>query len=206
MKKLFVTLIAFAVGMGLLNCVSPFYGTARVEKGWDMDAGLAACTFANTLGTLHYLAGMRGDCEIRYGFNKYLQSSGRIGFGGGYEILDDSQEPERNDLFPLLDGAIGVQGAYPLKAMTPALRVEAGSGVSVMPLVGFGEGEWLTVGSRIWVSYAMEDVMTDVFISAHPLPRLSVFAGVSMLPFFVPTEWKWNRPLASVGIGYKFVR
>lgn len=57
----------------MTSCVSPFYGTARIEPGFHMDAGLAATSFDfATWEGEEWCAGLRGDVELRYGFNEYL--------------------------------------------------------------------------------------------------------------------------------------
>ncbi|MBD3286510.1 hypothetical protein GF338_09255 [candidate division WOR-3 bacterium] len=198
--KLFLLTTAVAAGLG---CVSPFYGTARIEKGWNMDVGVAACTFANTLGTLHYLAGMRGDCEIRYGINNYFQANGRIGAGFGYKVLSDEQEPTKNGPFLLLDGALGLQAAYSINKVTPALRIEAGPVISIIPVVGFGNHEWLSIGSKISTPYDTKELIPELFVTIHLLERWSIFGGVNMLTIASP---EWEYPVASLGVGYNIFR
>lgn len=201
MKKRGIILGSIAVISTLMTtgCVSPFYGATRIEPGWDLNAGLALTSFSSPAYDWNYCIGLRGDCEIGYGFNKYFKAGGRVGGGGGFSIPGGEEPPTSySGPFPLIEGALAVQGSYPFKQVTPALRIEAGSNFSIMPLVGFGYPEWLTLGCRIWFLYTAEVLVPDFFVTVRPLPRLSIFAGVNAVSIL--TE---SLPIASIGFGYK---
>lgn len=66
------------------GCVSPFYGTARIEKGWHTDVGLGPTSYIAGFGEPNsHFFGFRGDVEVCYGFNQYLQANARLGLGLG---------------------------------------------------------------------------------------------------------------------------
>jgi hypothetical protein len=203
MKKrgIFLGTIAIIFTLISTGCVSPSYGTARIEKGFHADAGVAVTSFSSPAGDWNYCIGLRGDCEIDYGFNKYFKVGGRVGGGGGFSIpIPGREEPTTSwsGPFPLIEGTLAVQGSYPFKQVTPALRIEAGSNFSIMPLVGFGDPEWLTLGCRIWFLYNAEVFVPDFFMTVRPSSRLSIFAGVNAVSIFSE-----SLPIATLGIGYK---
>jgi len=195
------TVISLVVGAFTLSCVSPFYGTARIEPGWHMDAGVAATTFISPANEwFPECIGGRGDYEIRYGFNQYLQVNGRIGAGLGYRLPSEGfPPPPIKDMYPLLDGAIGIQGSFPLGSVTPSLRVELiyphSQIVAPTLLFGLGRNEWLTIG--------VGGHLVDVFVTAHPSKRWSFFAGANVFSIF-NADYS-DYPLASIGVGYKIL-
>jgi len=200
LKKPFFALIALAVGIGMLSCVSPFYGTAKIEEGWHMDVGVAGGTLIlphlDAWG-FSSLIGVRGDVELRYGLNKYLGFHARGAIG-----------------YPMLDGALGIQTAFPLGLVTPALRTEIswyGGGPTFSPalLVGVGRTEWVTLGVRTHIPGNLGDsphpeygpyldpFPIDCFVGIH-LGRWNIFAGSQCFRHSYS-----NKPIASVGLGYK---
>ncbi len=214
LKKSFFTLVVLAVGMGVLSCVSPFYGTARIEPGWHMNAGVAATSFISSDNYDECMGG-RGDLEISHGFNQYLQANGRIGLGLGYippSPEDKAVSPRKGGFYPLLDGGLGLQTAYPMECITPALRVEAGQELSLMPMVGIGRREWLTLGGEgTYFLFGPEGThpeggFLNAFLIVHPYPRWSIFAGVNVTMLFDPGFYITEYPLVTVGVGYKLIK
>lgn len=197
-----------------LSCVSPFYGTARIEKGWHSSVGFAVTTFVSS-ENYDECPGGRGDLEIRYGFNQYLQANGRIGLGLGYIPPSPEGEavpPREGGIYPLLDGGVGLQTAYPMVNITPALRVEAGQELSLMPLLGIGKREWITLGVEF--SYFLfgpegthpEGGLLNAFLSVHPYPRWSIFAGTNVTILFDPGFYLTEYPLVTLGVGYNILK
>lgn len=209
MKNLkILTSITLAIGALCLSCVSPFYGTARVEPGWHKDVGLAATTFVFTLTEwLPYCIGGRGDFELRYGFNEYLQANGRIGLGLGFS--ESRYEGQSWDgPYPLVDCALGIQAALPSKYVTPALRLELGQR-PVTFLLGIGEKERVTVGLELLglsiggsglFSFSWPPLWVDGFISVHISPQWSIFAGGRMMDPEVAVSSPY--PSLALGVGY----
>lgn len=202
-KLVWVGLIFGLAGIVCVTgCVSPFYGTARIEKGVHVDAGIAATSYIAGVGECcsHFL-GARGDVEIKYGFNPYFQLNARLGFGSGVQGMFIEAPPHYRPRF--IDPAAGIQTSIPVGPVTPALRLEVSPSTYfyfptfiVAVLVGFGRKEWLTIGGAF-----RPDVNTggpSVFATIHPFDRISVFFGVD------PTSIRSGRPLlGSVGVGYK---
>jgi hypothetical protein len=175
------------------GCVSPFYGTARIEKGFHADAGVAGTTYVG-MGIEDYAihTGGRGDLFARYGFNEYLQVNGRIGFGLGKYLGSDTII---NDIPFFLDGGIGIQGAFPIGWFTPALRAELSYPWSSIGLIlGFGKREIVTLGSRL-----IYPGFLDAFVVLHPFQRWSFFAGIGPVP---PFDYD-SKLIGTLGIGYK---
>ncbi|MBN2378524.1 hypothetical protein JXM67_01815 [candidate division WOR-3 bacterium] len=206
--KLFLITIAIIVAMAsVTGCVSPFYGTARIDPGWHMDAGVAATSFIGGAigeGGGSYIGG-RGDLEVRYGLNKYWQINGRVGFGWGAAWWVDEMDPiPAWGTSPTLDAGIGLQAALPLGPVTPAIRVELGPWVLISNfLFSVGQSrEWLTLGCRVYVlSEEMGKISFPIsgFIGVHPTSRLTIFVG----PGVKSSASEGYAPLFSVGLGYK---
>lgn len=205
-KRFLFTAGVILVGVLGVSCVSPFYGTARIEEGWHMDAGVAATTFiGGPVGeSPAYYTGARGDFELRYGFNKYLQAHGRIGLGLGYNFLHGNQPFTPGwDFSPLFDGALGIQTSIPFKYFTPALRLEFhGPLVSPILLFGIGKEERVTVGTDF------TDLFYNLFGQAWPVEwngflkvqlssQWAIFAGGGFQEVFTP------YPVLTLGLGYK---
>jgi len=203
-KRAFFTCIVLLSGMlvGVTGCVSPFYGTARIEEGWHMDAGIAGMkVFKPSIDSWGYYEsfGARGDINLRYGFNDYLDIYCRSAVGGcqGFPGI-------------FLDAGAGIQGALPLSSAALALNVEVSSlGLSPALLIGVGRTEWLTVGARTHISGNLGDTPhpefghyinpypTDMFVGLH-IGRINIFAGSQMFRYSYNDE-----PVFSIGIGYK---
>lgn len=194
----------------LTSCVSPFYGTARIEKGFHAEIGVATHSFLFPwLDAMQYgyRSGMRSDVELRYGFNRYLGLHARAALGVFY-----------NDPLPFLDAGVGIQTALPLKWVTPALRSEVslyGGCVTLSPtlLVGIGREEKVTLGGCVhlfgnsseanWDDYhkALEDTPTDFFVGIHAFPRWTLFVGTQL--FYHSYIYPGKKPLYTIGVGYK---
>jgi hypothetical protein len=139
---------------GVTGCVSPFYGTARIEKGLHIDAGIAGVSYVDGwMGRNPSYTGIRGDIELRYGVCKYLQGSARIGLGWGYGGKDYFGVAEHDFLH---DVSLGPQFSLPITSkngsqLTPGLRIEAGYAndefyATPTVLLGFGNPESFTLG------------------------------------------------------------
>ncbi len=99
-----------------------------------------------------------------------------------------------------------MQGALPFKGITAALRVEAGLETAfsptffVTPLLGLGNTEMLTVGSRIWIRW-VEKPLVEVFAVLHPVERWSIFGGLHLSS--LSQNGEQGLPIFSLGVGYK---
>lgn len=182
------------------GCVSPFYGTARIEKGWHMDAGVAATSFVvpslSSYWPNHYCIGGRGDFTLQYGFNKYFELSGHAGLGLGISIPDSVP----SHLEALGEGTIAIQAALPVKYLTPALSLGFSypSGPQCSVLLGIGQDEKVTLGGRL--HFFVEDVVglvpcVNIFAGVHLKSRWIVFGGYEIFP---PIP-----PVATLGVGFK---
>ena len=205
-KKLVFCLALLTIGVWVLSCVSPFYGTARIEPGGYLNVGGAAIRFVGITGLggsalfpgpdMDLCYGVRGDFEFGHGFNDYLQINGRLGVGLGYS---------GEKVAALMDVGLGMQTALPLGAVTPALQVDL-IPPRVAPILGIGRNEWLTLGGRIGPDPFLgadffKEKQWDVFVTVHPWPRWSIFAGLSSSPFLSDVL---DFPLiATLGVGYR---
>lgn len=192
-----VTGVVSVTGTG---CVSPFYGTARIEEGLKIDAGIAYSKIVEPVFDHwgYYLSeGIRGDAVFRYGFNDYIGVHARAAIG-----------------YPMVEAGLGLQAAYPIGPVTPALQTEFAFGdpgpFSVGFLLGIGKKEWLTLGIRTHIpgtagdephpEYGpyFEPYPIDVFTGIH-IGRWNLFAGSQMFRYTYNDE-----PLFTIGIGYTF--
>jgi len=190
---------------GVTGCVSPFYGTAKIEPGLHFDVGLAGMTYGVPSSSyyeddVYYpFAGGRADFEVRYGISDYLGVSARFGAGLGTEF----------DMYPapFLDGAVGIQLEVPLVGpVTPALRTEF-SGYLIEPtlspaiLLGIGrEEEKITLGTRLHLRRGPEDLNVgglDAFVGIHLSPQWTIFAGAEVSSFFSS-----HPTFFTLGVGY----
>jgi len=192
-----ITVIAIASG-----CVSPFYGTARIEEGWDIDAGVAGMKvykpYWDSWGYFDSY-GVRGDVNLRYGFNDYLCLYCRGAVGGSQYWLG---------LF--LDAGAGIQASLPLGPVTLALNGEL-HGLEFSPalLAGIGRTEWLTIGIRTHIPGNLYDsphpeygkyldsYPLDCFAGFH-LGHWNIFAGSQLFRYSYNDD-----PVFTAGIGYK---
>ncbi|MBN2379153.1 hypothetical protein JXM67_05070 [candidate division WOR-3 bacterium] len=200
-KKLAITSLLISTALLVTNCVSPYYSTAQIEPGWNINvgAGLHSTAFIALDAGPVYGVGLRCDSEIGYGVNRYFKPYARGAVG-------------LNTACPYFgDVGIGFQSALPLGKITPALRIEVNStGVllSFAPalLLGFGKKEVLTLGVRPqFVGFDPEayDLFIDALAIVHISPRMSIFAGAelnSLIEFF---DEKDGIPFLCVGVGYK---
>ncbi|NLI98294.1 hypothetical protein GX441_06500 [bacterium] len=206
-RNLLLTLISMLVIVSL-SCVSPFYGTARIEPGWHMNSGLALTTFiGGAVGEMPgYYIGGRGDFELMYGFNKNLQAHIRAGLGLGLTPqISGGVHPW--PVSPLIDGGIGLQGSLPTKFLTPALRLEFLTRGPISPtlLLGIGKKEIVILGADItWIFYKlllMEEGAVNgpngfVVVHFSPAWNIALSCGIPS------TKWDLQFPLVSLGLGY----
>lgn len=197
-----VTGVVCVTGTG---CVAPFYGTAKIEPGFHVDAGVGVGQFVGGSyeATSRYI-GPRADVEVGYAFSHFFKTHVRAGVGRGWrseEYVEGDSPPPRLKA-TLLDGAIGIQVSSPHHYPTPALRLEVGlQGVSTDLMFGIGEPEWLTLGTRVYFfkgELAQFYLPVAPFIGIHPLPHLSIFASPGTFAFYED-----YKPFFSVGVGYK---
>lgn len=196
-----VTGVVCVTGTG---CVATFYGTARIEPGFHVNAGVGVGQFigGSYEATSRYI-GPRADVEVGYAFSHFFKTHLRAGGGWGWrsEEYVEGESPSRPEA-TLLDGAIGIQVSSPHHYPTPALRLEVGlGGVSTDLMFGIGEPEWLTLGTRVYFfkeELAQFYLPVAPFIGIHPLPHLSIFASPGTFAFYED-----YKPLFSVGVGYK---
>lgn len=203
-KRSLVTVGVLLGGAFGLSCVSPFYGTARIEPGWHLDAGVAATTF--TGGAVGenpgYYFGGRGDIELSYGFSDRFNIHGRAGLGLGAYPFPSQQEPGPWPISPLIDPSIGFQAAFPLGYVTPALRVDfPGTPVPVKILMGIGKPERVTLGVDLSGLFLYGITRPKLGISGfagiHFNRNWSLFAGGGIPRVF------FDLPLFTLGVGYK---
>jgi len=181
----------------LTGCVSPFYSTAKIERGLTVNAGLSLAAYhvPITAGP-SYSIGVRGDAAAGYGFSSYLRLNARASLGLGTQFSGMH--------YPFFaDGAVGAQTAASLGAITPALHVEL-SGylgeITLSPalLLGIGRKEYLTFGARMHAHdfwHGWDPVAVDAFACVHLSPRWSIFAGVEI--FYLT-----YAPAVTLGAGY----
>jgi len=190
--------------------VSPFYGTARIDKGFHCYAGMAATSFIAPSGpSYHYTncVGARADVSLQYGFCKYLQAKAQIAAAYGWSLREEEEAPGERPADPggiphgLFDGSIELQGAWPFKSFTPAIILGVTPYLLFSPtftataLTGIGNPEIVTLGARYIYPYWIDGI-----VDVHPHPRWSVFAGYR---FFLPPSETHEMPVATAGIGYK---
>lgn len=203
-KRFLITAGVTLVGVLGVSCVSPFYGTAKIEPGWNGEVGVAATSFLTDPFEYSYVGG-RADLELRYGFSRYLQVNGRLGAGAGYRPPSNvpGNPPVSGGIQPLVDGALGVQAACPLNEVTPAVCLEVGRFLSVIPLLGLGKKELLTLGIRLGFGFESGFLPLGTFLTIHPCSRFSIFAGAQLGSLFnyMPAM---GIPPFTAGIAYKF--
>lgn len=188
-KKLVFCLALLTIGVWVVDCVTPFYGTARIEPGGHLDVGIAT-DVVRPLKYGDFPNFPRAELGIRHGFKESFQINGRIGivYMGGDEL----------PVFPV--AGLGIQVAAPQGVVTPAFGVEVSFPPTFTPtfLLGIGGNETATLGVRLhifpdWVRGGLI-CMPDAFITGHLGSRLSIFAGVG---FFI------DAPVVTLGVGYK---
>lgn len=176
------------------GCVSPFYGTARIEPGWQTSYGVA-------LYSSVYFLGLREDVHVSYGFNPYLKAYLEAALGTAFPDL--------------ADGRIGVQAALPAGWVTPAMRLELSvyNTISLSPsfLLGIGRKEFLTLAIRTHIYpqiFNKEDPQSEFPIiltcGIHPMPQLTIFAGADIGT--LGRAYYGFDPLFSLGVGYNFLK
>lgn len=194
-------IVGICMSLAALSCVSPFYGTARIEKGLHMDAGLAGASYIAIGDPPSYCVGGRADFEARYGLSEYLGLTGHAGLGYGKV---SGNEPGSPSGAPPWTGtlSIGVQTAYPLKYITPAARLEITylTLPTICPtlLLGIGRNEFLTLGGRAYLVEFWLPYIVDVFLGIHPVKCISIFGGVGIGGFRNP-----ELPIMTLGVAYK---
>jgi hypothetical protein len=179
------------------GCVSPFYGTAKIQKGLNISGGVGVNQFEMGSFIYSYLStGPRADLEVGYAFNNVVKPYIRGGLGFGWRTEEPTGEdggfPDRIEW--LGDAAVGIQVAYPNRPLTPAIRLEVGTClVSADMMVGIGNTEWLTLGMRVNVEPSFTPYLT-----IHPVRRLSIFVS----PGTISSNQSGFVPYYSFGIGY----
>jgi len=216
-KRAFFTCIVLLSGMlvGVTGCVSPFYGTARIEKGWHADGGVAALVYDNVEdmngweafydGREIFYTGIRGDVELSYGIFDFWKCNLRTGIGYGFNGQYESDpygEMRSASDETFLDAAIGTQLSVNdifSSNVTPALRIEGGymnNNFYVSPtlMLGIGNPEVVTIGTRVHV------YPTEFFLGIH-LDRWNIFTGLN--PWSLSSSYPYCLPIATLGVGYK---
>lgn len=209
MKEVRLTIVITIAALTSFSCVSPFYGTARIEKGFHADAGLAGMRYLvpnpYSWGFWNVPGGQIAS-ELRYGINEYIGFHTRASVGAGLG-------------FPIFfsDVALGAQASLPTNLITPAFRAEMslyGGGVTFSPaiLLGIGKKEFLTFGARVYIfgnaadephpEYGafLEDTPVDSFIVGH-VWRFNIFVGSqAIFPSLLEHYWP---PISTLGVGFK---
>ncbi|TKJ40526.1 hypothetical protein CEE36_09555 [candidate division TA06 bacterium B3_TA06] len=202
-KKRYIPFVALALAVLMTSCVSPYYGTARIEPGWQLDTGLGLHTTLIPVldgGDPVYGVGIRCDGEIGYGVGKYLKPyvRGAVGLNTAY--------------LGFADAGIGFQTALPLGPIAPAVKLELNPMMgeptfSPAFLLGIGREERVTLGARthfIVFGAPYYPFFLDVFATAHISPRWSIFAGAEINSFIDTFDDGDGYPFFTVGAGYKF--
>ncbi len=197
MRRIPIVILPCVMFLMLASCVSPFYGTARIEKGFHMEAGACAMSYIGAFSEWNTPSlGGAASTAFFYGFNPYLGVGGRLGLGygqTGFIVHDTAGNPHNPwEFFP--DIALNLQAALPTQSITPALRIEGAPPriFSASFLLGIGEKERITLGVRAGLTGL------DILAIVRPLPKLGLFIGAD--PFFLLNT---PRPVVSLGIGYK---
>lgn len=201
-KKISLMILVIIGAAAMVGCVSPYYGTARIEPGWEYSMGTAFHTLrVPTITGPRYCMGLMQDIGISYGFNRYFKIFFNAGFGTAL--------PEGKIL---IGRAVGVQAAAPLGSVTPALRIEyTGYGLepSISPglLLGIGRREWLTLNVRTQINphdLAGQDSLPIITgVGFHITPALTLWAGGELKTLWID-EYDCFYPIMSAGLGYRF--
>jgi hypothetical protein len=201
MRKRIYLLPFLIVGMlSIISCVSPYYGTARIEPGFHLDAGLSISTFIPPVSDgPGYAISPHVDLESKYGFNEYLQTHARFSAGFSYP-------------YSYFDAGAGLQAAVPLGIVTPAVRSEVtcyGGFLTFSPafLAGFGRNEFLTVGMRTHWDFINRDQSTfpfEIFVTGHISQRWAIFLGGEI--HTLRDMETHGDPILTLGIGYNYTR
>ncbi|MBA7603655.1 hypothetical protein ES703_10770 [subsurface metagenome] len=189
-------------GIWMTRCVSPYYGTARIESGWQLDVGLGLHSTVVPLFDADpmYGIGIRCDGEIGYGLDKYVKPYARAALDLNTAYIGYA------------DIGLGLQVALPVWIFTPAVKLEINSTwiqptFSPVVLLGIGKSEWVTLGAKTYFfPFADSNYpeFLDVFATAHISPRWSIFAGAEINSFIDTFEDDNGYPFFTVGAGYKF--
>ncbi len=201
-KKISLMILVIIGAAAMVGCVSPYYGTARIEPGWEYTMGTAFHTLrVPTITGPRYCMGLMQDIGISYGFNRYSKIFFNAGFG-----------PALPEGKILIGRAVGVQAAAPLGSVTPALRIEyTGYGLepSISPglLLGIGRREWLTLNVRTQINphdLAGQDSLPIITgVGFHITPALTLWAGGELKTLWID-EYDCFYPIMSAGLGYRF--
>ena len=200
-KKVHTVFLSITLSVLLINCVSPYYGTARIETGWAINAGAGLhSTVVPVLdaGPIYGL-GLRSDVEIGYGFEKYFKPYVRGALGLNTASLYFG------------DIGVGFQGALPVGPITPAVKIEVNT-TSARPtfapafLLGIGRKEVVTLGIRPqFVGFNPDEYepFLDVLTTVHISPKLSIYIGAEVTSFIEYFDENDDIPFFSLGVGYK---
>jgi len=200
MKIVRLTILLVVIAAGITGCVAPYYGTARIEPGWNLNTGVG---LHSTILPLHdgpalYGIGLRCDTEIGYGLNDYWKPYARAGFGLNTAYIG------------FADIGAGMHIALPVWIFTPAIKLEINSAMlqptfSPAVLLGIGKQKLVTFGAKWYLSAFADPVKLrfgDLFITVHPSPRWSVFASIEF-PSFIGYLGGFGYPFFTLGVGYK---
>jgi hypothetical protein len=202
MKRKSTLILTLIFGMSLIiSCVAPYYGTARIEPGADINAGIAYTTGITAWPSS--VQGIRADIYAGQGLNRYLKPYVRASVGVGYETYYPETFRDEDGFLPIFDAGVGLHCALDLKYITPAIVIELspymGVSVSTALLMGIGNREIVTLGVRphFTVGGFTEQDPIDVFASIHPFGKWSFFAGTEI------TTLSDYGPWFTVGLGYR---
>ncbi|TKJ40527.1 hypothetical protein CEE36_09560 [candidate division TA06 bacterium B3_TA06] len=190
-------------GIWMTSCVSPYYGTARIEPGLNLNAGAALSTFVVVpiCGVSTEEFGVRGDVELGYGIGQYL--SPYIRLGGGVS-LDAG----------FLDPGVGLQLSLPVEYITPALLAEINLHMgeptfSPAFLLGIGRAEKVTLGIRTQLAVVNPGDQPyssmEIFVNTHLSSPWSIFVGLEATSVIGAFQGE-AFPLTTLGVGYSFFR
>lgn len=189
-------------GIWMTRCVSPYYGTARIEPGLQLNtgAGLHSTLMPVFDAGPIYGIGIRCDGEIGYGIEHFLKPYARAAVGLNTAYIGYA------------DIGLGIHAALPVWIFTPAVRLEINSTwiqptFSPVVLLGIGKREWFTLGAKTYfIAFGDPNYprFLDAFATAHISPHWSIFAGAEMNSFVDYFEDGDGYPFFTVGVGYKF--
>ena len=201
-KRVFIPSLSLLLAIATSSCVSPYYGTARIEPGWQVNTGTGVHSAVMPVldAPAVYGIGIRCDGEIGYGLDKYVKPYARAAVGLNTACIGYA------------DIGLGLQAALPVWIFTPAVKLEINSTwiqptFSPVVLLGIGKKEWFTLGTKTYfIAFGDPSYpeFLDVFTTVHISPRWSIFAGAEINSFIDIFEDGNGYPFFTVGAGYKF--
>lgn len=204
MRKRIYSLSFLILGaLSFTHCVSPYYGTARIEPGWNVTCGAAlhSCIVPVT-DVSGYSIGLREDIFVSYGFNRYLGAHIQAGFGTAI--------PEAPGF---VDGLAGLQAALPLGPLTLSLRADIASyygflSISPMFLMGVGKREYVTISVSTHSDFFFQEqhyYPVILGLGIHPTAKWSLFCGADVKTLMIDDYGRFE-PIATIGLGYQLSR